>query len=158
MFLGIPSFIIYIGTFVGIVLAGFFFFLGLFSRAKGTNIEEAEKSLNFVNSALSKKIEFLEKQVADQTIQLKDQNERLIAIEHENKLLREILQGRDGQQQEFTQKGLDTIQKLDIQLPEILTLCENTDKNVGRLCNSIQELINTMTTQTTVTTVTQPMK
>lgn len=154
MILGIPAFIVYIGSAFAIIIAGIFFFLGIFSREKNTSVQTAENALKFVNEAFQKKIEYLEKQVAEQTAQLVEQDKRLAAIESENRLLREVLQGRDQMAQEFQQKGLEVIHTT---VPEILVLTKATNDNVNKLCRSLDSLVRAMNTKTTVTTMTQPI-
>lgn len=153
--LALPQAWVAVGIVAGTAFTGFFSFIGVFKKEKKANTKEAEDALTFVNTAFRQKIEALEKQVKEQAGQIDDQDKRLVAIEKENILLREILQGRDAQAQEFQTKGLNTI---NVVVPEILNMTKATNQSVNKMAKSIDNLVQALNVQTTTTTTVTPVK
>lgn len=107
--LGIPTLVISIGAIIGGVIVGIFYLIGLFGKIRRSNNEDANEANEFVIKSLKEKIEILQQQMLDATNNLIATNKRLDELQHENRLLREILQGKDSITQQYYQAGYESM-------------------------------------------------
>jgi hypothetical protein len=112
--LGLPAVFVAIGAIAGGTLTGFLYLLGLFGRAREDEVKTAKNAADFVITSLEKKIKILEQSIDEM-------KSRLDSIENENRILREVLQGKDGATTQFQNNVMETLGRLDGNVKVLLT-------------------------------------
>lgn len=119
-------------TLVGFVFLGAVAAWGQWRKASQANEKEADDASDRVIKLLKEQVDALEKKVDEQETLLKETKQRLDTLISENKLLREVLQGRDAATVAFQGRVLDAI-----------TFHQQTAQTVSNINENVQKLINT---------------
>jgi predicted RNase H-like nuclease (RuvC/YqgF family) len=129
-FLSIPAVLVAIGTIIGGVIIGFFYFIGLFGSTKRTFTKEAEEANKYVIESFKQKMEVLESRVTEL-------DQKVTALQIENKSLRDVLQGKDEQTKNFQEKGFIAFQQLE----NTLAISSVNHEDIEKLYKLIERLI-----------------
>jgi hypothetical protein len=142
----LPALFVVIGTILGGIITGFFYFFGIFGRAKASDIKSAKEAADFVSDNLERKITILDDKINDQSKIISIQGKRIEQIEKENKILKEVLQGKDEQTQVLRQQATETMSII----PIILNITQSTNQSVKELAQSIDTLVKALNIQPTM--------
>lgn len=96
---------------IGVVVFGIFAVIGWFDKAKKSTEDEAEKTETKVISLLKDQVSVLERKVEEQATILAETAKKLDELAKENKVLRDVLQGRDKTMLEYQEAGRDAMRK-----------------------------------------------
>lgn len=96
---------------IGVVVFGIFAVIGWFDKAKKSTEDEAEKTETKVINLLKDQVSVLERKVEEQATILAETAKKLDELAKENKVLRDVLQGRDKTMLEYQEAGRDAMRK-----------------------------------------------
>lgn len=116
------------------VILGIFALWGVFDKLKKTRQDDSNKIDDRLIKLLKEQVEALEKKVSEQQMLLAENIKKVDTLVSENQLLREVLQGRDREAEEYRKKGLRAMSQAD----EILTISKGNAKNIERLYQAIE--------------------
>lgn len=122
-------------TVLGLVSVGFLAVIGFFTKRKNDLQEKTAQADNRLIGLLQGTVTELEKKLTAQTKSLDDAMKRLVTLESENSLLKEVFQGRDQKMQEFIAQGLTSM----AQMPQMMTMLTSTSNNVERLMHLLEK-------------------
>lgn len=89
--LAIPAVLITIGAVIGGTITGFFYFIGLFGKAKSQNTKQAEDANQYVIKSLQQKVQVLEDTLLIQQKAIAENTKELVILKGENKTLQELV-------------------------------------------------------------------
>ena len=122
---------------------GLVIFISLKGKMLKEKIDASDKADDRLILILQTTVEKLEKEVSVLKAQQSQNTITLAKLGNENSFLKEILQGRDKDTQEFHRKGFVAISHTD----EILALTRTTNKNVESLLRAIEKHLSIMETK-----------
>jgi len=100
---------------LGGVISGLLYLIGVFGNTKDKNrkddIKTAKDAADFVTDSLEKKVKILEQNLVDQGQQITELSNQLHQMIGENKILKDLLQGRDENTVRFQQLGMEALTK-----------------------------------------------
>lgn len=144
----LPQSIIGWFSLIGVItLGGYNVWLAVFDRKK-KNEEDADKASDRLIKVLKDQVDALERKVSEQETILKETKGKLDDLIHENKLLRDVLQGRDDVTGAFQNKVLDAV----VLHQTTAHTVERIDENVKRLLQiNPSEITENVTRKVTMT-------
>lgn len=146
--IALPQSIIGWFSLIGVItLGGYNVWLAVFDRKK-KNEEDADKASDRLIKVLKDQVDALERKVSEQETILKETKGKLDDLIHENKLLRDVLQGRDDVTGAFQTKVLDAV----VFHQNTAHVVERIDENVKRLLQiNPSEITENVTRKVTMT-------
>ena len=121
-------------TIAGLGILSIFNLIDRAATKKRSEVDRADDRLMGIMQAtvsqLEKKTELASKDLVDTQL-------RLTTLEAENKIIKDIFQGRDDTMQTFMKQGFAAMATM----PEVTKMIAATNENVGKLYESIQQLI-----------------
>lgn len=148
----------------GIVVAaviGFFALFNYFDKSRKERQDRDDKADDRLIELLQAQIAALEKKVAELGTTVKTSADDILRLTQENRLMRDIFQGRDAETKRFQQEGFLAIQDGKQKGDEILLLVKQTgdttqkmNANVERLIGAIEKHLIAMEKQQVVTITT----
>lgn len=143
---------------LGGVISGLLYLIGVFGstrqHSKKDNLKIAKDAADFVTDSLEKKVKVLEQALTDQAKQILDMSNQLHQLIGENKILKDLLQGRDENTQLVQQLGMDVMTKT---VPLLVETTTKTNENVERLAEAIEKHLVQMGKKQVVTVTTGTM-
>lgn len=118
---------------LSLAVIGLLALFGLFNRAGKQKADETNKADDRLIGLLQGTVSQLEKKVGEQASLIKSMGDRMTALESDNKLMRDLLQGRDERTQMLIDKGLETLSALS----ELMTTVQDTNTKVNDLHKTI---------------------
>jgi regulator of replication initiation timing len=131
MLLEIPGVLIAIGAILGGAIIGILNLFGFIGGVKSSDIKTAKEAADFVTCSLENKIAILEQKIEDQKQAIAELTKKTDTIITENRILRDVLQGKDEKTQIFQTQGFESFKKTS----EILDLVKNTNVMGHELAN-----------------------
>ncbi len=143
----------YAGPIIAIVIvilgiaAGLYMLDGYRSKKKKEENDGEDRLINI----LQKTVDNLQTTVTQQTVDIEDLTKEVSDLKKDNQLMREILQGRDGETKEFYKQGFEAM-KLTREVHDSMTTIaaqmqtnnENTTKLIGLLEAHLKVLDHTV--------------
>lgn len=130
-FLQLPDTFLGWATLFGFVLFGGFSIYGQFNRERKQAETEADETSDRVIQLLKDQVDALEKKVMEQEEILKDTKKKLESLIEENRLLREVLQGRDTETLAFQTRATYAMGEVNQTLQLVSRIDENVKKLIG---------------------------
>ena len=118
-----------IATFVGAVSLGILVIIGLFDKIKKQRKKEVDKTDDRLITLLKDQVNALERKVENQSVKIKKTEKQIKALQVENEILRNVLQGRD-------EAALEAIAKVN----QVLDITRQNGINVIKVNKSIEKL------------------
>lgn len=120
---------------LSLVVIGFLAVIGFFTKRRNELQERTAEADNRLIGLLQGTVTELEKKLLTQTKSLDDALKRLIALETENNMFKEIFQGRDDKMQQFMAQGFAIM----AQVPQMSQAITTTGQNVERLMHLLEK-------------------
>lgn len=120
---------------ISVVILGVFATLNIFDKARAARADTQNKADDRLINLLQQSITTLEKRLSEAEKTIKNFEVAMGKLQAENKVLKDVLQGRDNQMQEFMARGFQT---MDL-IPSLMNTSAQTNKNVERLAGLMEK-------------------
>lgn len=120
-------------TTVTAIVLGVFAVLSIIDRIWGKRNKELSEADDRLIELLNQQIKALEQRVVSAEGQVQAMTVRVEGLETENKLLRSVLENRDGKFQEFMDKSFDMMEIM----PKLVDMTTKTNGNVEKLIKAL---------------------
>lgn len=120
-------------TTVTAIVLGVFAILSIIDRIWGKRNKDLSEADDRLISLLNQQITALEARVKSAEGEVRAMTSRVESLETENKLLRSVLENRDGKFQEFMDKSFEMMEAM----PQLLETTTKTNGNVEKLIKAL---------------------
>lgn len=120
-------------TLAGLIAAGIFGLVAMWRQNTKKNQDEVDEIENRVIQLLKERVEALEHKTKDQETNLSQLTTKFNSLIQENKILRDVLQGKDSNFLEYQKNVLSGIKIIH----EVVPIIQTSNKNIEKLVKAL---------------------